>query len=324
MAKIPGDTGHPYRLNKFVEYQHKVPPIHPVTLLAYAKRHKLRRDDLVWLSWLQSVTYCEITALYLFEQLDDRGALGHFWEANKPKLIFNSARRYAKSMDWFVPLVQDFDQATGYKPYEWVKSLANGNGLENYNAVSAAAQEIRYTGRFASDLFLEMLMWSYRARLLPIAFEEPVTLDWKKGSNLTSGLLNVFYADEAADEFDRSGKIPAETSPLDVMLRQVQKAVRKAYPEQESSLPLIQTKLCSFRNLFKGTRYGGYHHDRQLENLRAYQASYPDYPLWEEIFKLRRKLFPATLLGEVGWWDGIRKERKKLWLTTGQTGVEEV
>lgn len=329
--EIPNDTGHPYRLRKFVEYQHAVPPIHPVTILGYGERRQrwaFSNDDMVWMAWLVSVTYCELTAIFLFEQLPWRtltaAELERFWAANKPKLIFNSARRYAKNMNWFVPLLTEFLTVTERQPYKWLKQYANGNGRANYAAVSAQTKKFQFTGRFAADLFLEMLMWFYKRRFLNVPFEEPATLDWAARSNLTSGLLNVYYRDAEADEFDRTGRILAHQRDwLDIHILKVRDAVQRAYPKQECSIPLIETKLCSFRNLFKGSRYGGYHHDRQLENLLAYQAAYPEYKkLWAELFKVRRTLFAPQLLGELGGWIGIRKERKKLWLTQGLTGVE--
>lgn len=327
--KIPNDTGTPYRLKKFVEYQHAVPPIHPVTLLAYAKRHKLKEDDIVYLAWLISVTYCEVTAAFLFERLpwNEYSArdVERFWDTKKSELIFNSARRYAKSMDWFVPLMNSFTALTKRRPAAWLRARTGADPLVNYNRVFEAIKEVQFVGRFAADLFLEMLMWSYRHRLLFIPFAEPEKIDWRADSNITSGLMNVMYYDDAADEFDRSGKVSADLFPvLDEGILNVQTAIRKTYPKQESSLPLVQTKLCSFRNLFKGSRYGGYHHDRQLENILGYRTNFRKEKLWDELLEIRRAEFIPTLLGELGGWTGIRKERKKLWLTQGLTGVEEL
>lgn len=325
---IPGDYGHPFRLNKFVEYQHAVPPIHPVTLLAYIERNKLSPDAIMELAVLISATYCEVTTLFLFEKEDwttiTPARLHKFWTQHKPNLIFNSARKYAKNMDWFPRIIERFQVLLGPRPFEWLQHTAAGqNGLENYDRVLKEVLTVDFTGRFAADLFLEMLLWATRRNLWDVRLSEPDNLDWKRGSNLTSGLLNVFYADAAADEFDNSGRISVDADQLMRWLRTIQVAVRRCYPQQECSLPLIQTKLCSFRNLFKGTRYGGYHHDRQLANLIQMEAAYPAHPVWSVISEIRLKKFPRWLLGEYGGWTGIRKERCKLWLREGKTGVEE-
>ena len=83
-------------------------------------------------------------------------------------------------------------------------------------------------------------------------------------------------------------------------------------------------KICSFRNLFKNARYGGFHHDRQLQVIKEYEKVLPEYEyLWKECYDLRKTMFDKRFLGELNGWNGIRKERKKLWLTTGLTGAEK-
>jgi len=67
--KIPNDNGIDYRLNKFVEYQNAVPPVHRKILIEYAKQKKLTYDDMILLSWLMSNTYHELTSILMFEEI---------------------------------------------------------------------------------------------------------------------------------------------------------------------------------------------------------------------------------------------------------------
>ena len=39
-------------------------------------------------------------------------------------------------------------------------------------------------------------------------------------------------------------------------------------------------------------------------------------------YDLRKFMFDKRFLGEYHTWNGIRKERKKLWIQKGLTGVE--
>jgi DNA repair photolyase len=327
---IPNDTGHPWRLNKFVEYQHKVPPIHPVIYVEYAKHHKLGVNDCIWLAWLISVTYCEVTTLYMFEKLDWRTLtveqIETFWKEQKPKLIFGSARKHVKNADWFVSLMTDFLTVIGKDPEGWLMSLVRDTPVATYKSVMDAIRAIRFTGRFSGDLFLEALIYFSKNGFIDIKLEEPEVLDWKHCSNLTSGLFNVLYMDKEADQFDETGHIAPEHFPiLQKGIHDVQKAIQKRYPEQDATIPLVITKLCSFRNLFKSSRYGGFHHDRELENIIKYEKNYPEEAaLWKLIYDIRARMFHPSLLGEVGGWNGIRKERKKLWVEKGLTGVEDV
>lgn len=323
---IPNDTGHPWRLHKFIQYQHNVPPIHPVTCVEFANRRNMFLNERVFLSWLVSITYCEITAIFLYTMLRDwktidREELEAFWVENKSTLIFGSARKHAKNMDWFVPLVMDFLEETRRQPLKWIETKVRNDPEMTYVGILTAVRSIKFVGRFAADLFMEMLV---AFKVVPL--QEPELLDWKHCSNLTSGLLNIMYLDDEADEFDKTGKVsPERVELLNKRIRQVQKAIKKEYPEQDVSLPLIIGKICSFRNLFKSSRYGGFHHDRQLENLLLYRIRYRDsHKLWDVLFDIRATLFDESLLGELGNWRGVRKDRKKLWVEKGLTGVESI
>lgn len=327
---IPNDTGYPWRLHKFVEYQHRVRSIHPITLCEYSNRKNLNEDDCIFLSWLLSVTYSEITSIFLFEKIDWKTMtpefLEEFWTEHKSTLIFGSARKYAKSMDWFVPLMNSFLEITDRKPKEWLRQFVTEDSVETYQNIEKFIRKVKYVGRFASDLFLEMLIAFNKIGRINIVLEQPLELDWKNCANLTSAVFNILYMDEEADLYDKTGRVDDKHIPLlNKEIQNIQKTIQERYPEQESSIPLVIGKLCSYRNLFKSTRYGGFHHDRQLGNIIQYEKNYPqDKQIWDMCYDMRSYLFHESLLGEKGGWTGIRKERKKLFVQEGKTGVEEV
>lgn len=323
---IPNDTGHTWRLKKFVEYQHEVPSIHYRTLGEYVKQHTLSVDDAVMLCWYCSMTYNEVTSILLHKMIDWRSLkpkeLVEFWDKYKPVLDFGSSRKYAKNMDWFVPLMKSFMSMIKRKPYLWLKSFERDNPEETYKALEKQLRSVQYCGRFATDIFMECVL--YLSEYLDFNIAEPLRCDWKNMSNLTSGLLNIFYRDEEADLFDKEGTIGVPVEWLQEKLLEVQACIKETYPEQDCDIPMFIGKICSFRNLFKNARYGGFHHDRQLGVLREYEKTLPEQQhTLDEIFLLRSKMFHRRFLGEFGGWDGIRKERKKLWLTKGLTGVED-
>lgn len=330
MYNIPGDTGGDWRLNKFVEYQHEVPSIHYRVLGEYIKRYVPDRDDAVMMCWYMSATYNEVTCVLLQELFDWKSLTprtvkeycNKFWSESKSSLNFGSSRRYAKSMDWFPSLMEDFIRATHKKPYDWLEAHTLCDPMESYNMVYRDVSSIRYTGRFATDLFMESIM--YLQDYFDIQLIEPSQLDWKNCSNLTSGLLNMFYFDEEANSYDKTGVLPVSTAFLTKKLQIVQKRIEIIYPEQDVDINLFVGKICSFRNLFKSARYGGFHHDRELGVLREYERIFPELQhLWNRIFNLRKSMFEERFLGELHDWNGIRTERKKLWLREGLTGVEK-
>ena len=329
---IPGDDGRNYRLKKFVEYQHEVPSIHYRVLGEYVKKLGLDKDDSVMMCWFMSCTYNEITCAFLHEKFLWKDLTPKtvdkycesFWSEYKENLIFGSSRVYAKSMDWFPILMKNFIRHTKNRPYRWLKHLYRPDPAQTYYSIIKELERFRYVGRFARDLFMESIM--YLQEYIGVEIVEPEILDWEKCSNLTSGILNIFYLDEEANEFDKTGKIPdgVTKAQLSKYLNIVRKEIHHTYPEQDDDINLFVGKVCSFRNLFKNSRYGGFHHDRELGWLIQYREKFPELNyVWENLFNLRAEMFSHRFLGEFHDWSDVRRERKKLWLTYGLTGVEE-
>lgn len=319
---IPNDDGKRYRLDKFVEYQHEVPSIHYRFLGEYIKTHKFDKDITVDFCFLMCVTYNELTCILLHEMLKTSSP-EEIWDNYKKNLSFGSARKYAKNNDQFVDLIYGWRSITNNMPFEWLNCQILPSEEQTCVNVQRHIQNVKNVGRFASDLFIEMLV--YLKDYLEIRIKEPTTIDWKNCANLTSGIFNIFYEDEKANQFDKTKKVtPLEIRYLSTKLSTIQKSIQQTYPEQDSEISMFIGKICSFRNLFKNARYGGFHHDRQLGVLKQYETIFPQYNyLWEECYELRKQIFPSRFLGELNGWDGIRKERKKIWLTTGKTGVED-
>lgn len=332
---IPNDTGHPYRLNKFVEYQHEVPSIHYRTLVRYSQDCCNSCSDTVMLAWLVSCTYSEITAAVLFDDLFRHildewprdSDVEAYWARYKDSLIFGNGRHYVKNMDQFPDLIRYFGRLTRNGPLTWLINLCDGTPEENYKRIAKQIGQIKHVGRFATDLFMEAIVHACNQDLLPeyVQIREPSdAIDWKRGGNLTSGVFNIFYQDRDADIFDKEKTlsdidIPWLNNKLDVIAHKI----HKTYPDQDYNIQSFVGKICSFRNLFKGRRYAGYHHDRQLEHLKKYACYRPDHrKLWDYFYFIRQDMFDPKWLGEIGGWAGIRKERTKLWLKEGKTGAE--
>lgn len=321
---IPGDEGHPWRLQKYIEYQAAVPPIGPATYLPWAKHYGLCARDCIGLAWFNSTCYCEVTALHMLQYVG-RGEMtaDRYWEEFGKVLVFNSARRYAKSLGWFVPLMANWEKRTGADPVRWLGRFVDDDPRRAYRQLYGELEQWQYMGRFSVELFTDAIVQMSREGLLGEQRFEAPGIHWREGANMTSGLFNVFYRDEWAEEYDRTRLVTQEgTHALDEALGNLQDAIHRAYPHQDVSPSVITPKLCSWRNLFKATRYAGYHHDRQLEILRHYETQLPGEALWERLYALRHETFDARLLGECGGWTGIRPERKRLWRKYGLTGAE--
>lgn len=321
---IPNDDGKEYRLYKFVEYQHEVPSIHYRFMGEYIKRNEFDLDRTVNMCWLMSVTYNEITCIILDRLMYvERKSPEEIWKKYKAVLNFGSARKYAKNNNLFIPLMREWFKETKYNPYAWLKQYNTSDEEMTCLKIEKALQQFQYVGRFASDLFVESVV--YLKDYLNINIKQPARLDWKNCANLTSGIFNIFYEDEKADLYDKTKKLTKEDEQfLTKALIRIQKAIHVVYPFQNNDITMFVGKICSFRNLFKNARYGGFHHDRQLGVIKEYEKVLPQYKdIYDECYKLRKDMFDQRFLGELNGWSGIRKERKKLWTTTGKTGAEK-
>lgn len=319
---IPNDDGCYYRMYKFVEYQHEVPSIHYRFIGEWIKKYGYTMDRAVDMCWLMSVTYNEITCIVLDSLIEQGLSIEKIWGEYKDKLDFGSARKYAKNCDWFIPLMREWKDLTQGKPLKWLLSQQKETDRETYKELQKNLRRMKYVGRFAADLFIESV--TYLKDYFGLRIKEPPEINWEDGSNLTSGLYNIFYEDKKALMYEKTRTVTEkEKTVLSEYLSKVQNEIGLIYPEQDNEITMFIGKICSFRNLFKAARYGGFHHDRELGVIRNYEKSLPGLKtLYYNCYELRKQIFPERFLGEINGWDGIRKERKKLWVTKGLTGVE--
>jgi hypothetical protein len=329
---IPQDNGKDYRIKKFIEYQYEVPPVHRAILIDYAKDKQLNKNDIILLSWLMSNTYHELTSILMFEEIKySNNYYKNFKEwylIHEKKIQFGSAKKYNAMNYRFLTTIEFYELNYGHNPYNKLKIELDKifDPKAKYEYLIAFNKTCKNHGRFSSDLFNEMILMFQEVDLLNLGIKSSDVFDWHNCANLTSAILNLMYKDNLADKFDKglmtSLEINKISEELNNKVLEVKQEIYKTY-NKEIETSMFVTKLCSFRNLFKNNRYGGYHHDRQLEYLIRYNNSFPEKKeLWKKILNYRKINFKKTLLGELNGWRGVRKNRKKLWTQTGYTGVE--
>lgn len=325
---IPNDTGGDWRARKFVEYAHFVPPLHQSFLIEYAKRRNLTEDQCVVLSFLMGNVYSELTAIFMFENwgkgCPTKAEVDSFLKIWNDKMVYGTARKWIRynnrawtTMNWFV-------DRTERDPGSWFNSIAIGaNDREVYDNIKAESMLCPEYGRFASDLFNEILMIFNKDGRIKTDLRSDESIDFYEGDNLTSGLLNILYLDDRADEYDKNRKL--SVAEFDMLMDKLfeLKALYKEVNGKDIDIPLFVTKVCSFRNCFKGRRGGGYHHYRQLKYLRHFEEIAPDYKsLWDECYDIRKTVYPEVLRGEEFGMFDIPKGLTRWWLDYGWIGNE--
>lgn len=223
-----------------------------------------------------------------------------FWKENKEKLIFQSDRKYVKINDKFLPAFFEFDRNI----FKTIKKL---DKIDMQNIV-LEVEKCYFFARFSAFLFIEAYSCIFDKEIVNNK------LDWLNGSTVTSGLLNVLGLDNAANVWDKTHNLNIDVKTFDLL---VEKMLNKVSIGKDISV--METNLCAYRKLFKGSRYLGYYSDRVLEELNQTIKNYPEYlEQLSVLFIAREHTIPNKYLGEKHNWNGIRKEMKKYYLNTGK------
>ena len=302
----------PERIKEFVIY-HKTGDgeCNGVLLKAWADKNKLNKQERFDLAYFYSLSYCIPSAILLLQRKEEITKDPKAFAAKHQKdLIFQSDRRYVKCNNAFEKMLIDY--TANIRADKFTQSVVKAGQLDFEKAMKEVGKWY-FFGRFGCFLFIETLgrLNGYKVSTGSIV--------WKDGDTATSGLMNLFGLDKSADYFDKTGKIPPNLSQekLDQLLHKVQAAIRKTGGVE--SIAEVETSLCAYRKFYKGSRYNGYYLDRQLEELNHYKGISYTKDITKELFALRRMLFNAKYLGEIGGWKGVRKECKTLYKRTGKT-----
>ena len=249
---------------------------------------------------LYSLTYSIPSTIIIMNKMQDLlNNPNKFWEENKQKLIFQSDRKYVKINNAFIKSFLEFDKNIFLK-------LKGKNNID----VKKTVEEIEknyFFSRFSAFLFLE----TYCCMFNKETYNNH--LDWQNGATVTSGMFNVLGYDNYADLWDKEHKIKIDIDYFDKVANELLKRVQNG-----KNLFVLETNLCAYRKLFKGTRYLGYYTDRILEELYKTIKNYPEHKSeLNYLFLSREYTIPKKYLGEKNNWIGIRKELKKYYLKNG-------
>lgn len=305
---IPGDTGKPFR-RKVVQSLLKGNYVDGATdycmLVPYADTMGLSESERVWLAYLYGLSYSCTTAIRLFQVVSnplhiDIVSLKKFWRSEKDTLWFNPDRRYVKNNDQVIPsmlcISQIADECDGLD--RWVVA-SSANGQDFNNLYRSVIKQWDFFGPMGAYLFFDALYG-----LCPSLYVDPDHLDWKhSGKTVVEGMAHMMYQDEL---------IETREFPL----KAYNAAVNRLQKSSGQPKVIIESTLCAFRKLFKGTRYMGYYADRMLEEC-VYVDSLNAVDVID-VWELRKRSIPKPLRGEDNGWSGIRKERLKNWLERGE------
>lgn len=315
---IPNDAGGHWRVNKLVEYIGAFPDEIGPIMRHYFHVYNMSKNEQLWWILLYSASYCMGTACVLWRELDYRNVrksdLADFWTEHKSDLLFQSDRRYIKNMNQFNEIAWEFLTRTERHPWKYISQFITEDPYKTYQNLYKEVSSWKYYGRFGTILFLYNL---HKLMGINLDYDQ---YDWKTGKTTTAAIFNAFYQDERADEFEKDAKLSSdEIQWLDSILGKLTRQLKKRYPEKDWTLMGITSDLCSYRKLFKQTRYLGYYVDRQQEEITWLQERWVKYDkMWDKIWKWRGRTIETRYLGEKLGYTGVRKEHMLAWTARGE------
>lgn len=270
-------------------------------LLPFANEYELSKSSRIWLAYLYGLSYSGTTAMRFFIEFPTPAdisveELKIFWKKQKNTLWFNPDKKYLKNNDQVVEAIINFCKLSDLGIETYFKPLLKSGFDTTYKEI---VKNWRYFGPHGAYLFFDALYG-----LCPQLYSDPTHFDWKNcGKTVKEGMAHLLYLDDAVEtnqhNYDRYNKV-----------------VDKLAEKTREPKVIIESTLCAFRKLFKGTRYLGYYADRMLEECYATDKLLDAIGI--DIWSYRKQTVPDYLRGEIHDWIGIRKERCKIFLETGE------
>lgn len=301
LYNIPQDDGKKWRKSQFLKMM-KNKYIDGATdcfhLRYYAEEQHLDNEQRFWLAYLYALAYSSYTALRTFTEFPNfenikLSEVKTYWSENKDKLWFNPDRKYVKNNDKFVDCIKSFRKNMGSTPYSTFISKFEGNTDLLYKDI---CNNWVYFGPHSAFLMFDALY-----ELFPNI--DVSKMDWNhRGKTVVEGMAHFMYEDELIKSKGY------DLDKYDKMLAKIQEKTGKPIIHIESTL-------CAYRKLFKGTRYVGYYADRNLEE--CYFAKEQGWADKLHLFEYRKKEIPERMRGEDNNWKGIRKNLCNTWVKTG-------
>lgn len=285
------------RLNDYAQYHlasAKAKDIDPANdaLRYLCDRFELTMEQRYWLAFLYATCYSTTTTFFLYNEFPDYATvnldrLSRWWEANRPRLIFQTDRRWCRSRNQFVDCVASYQRWVG--PRRQADHFAT---RLSYQALYREAEAIHTFGRFTLFLYLEMLATLCN---LPI---EPDTIDWANAESSRNGLCFALGRDDLMNHHTKQRLTAPQLAALDADFALVRRRLEEV-SQTHTNLWNIETTLCAYKKHCLGKRWVGYYIERMRRELEQMTASVPEGVCWDVLWQFRRETYAPVYLKEL-------------------------
>ena len=294
-----------------------------VWLLNYViDRMEMNEQQVLWLCFLNAITYHAPTALLIWNEYPDLECAGierltEWWTRDiQLRLPFQSDK--LKQRRHLPETVESYKKMVGGDQVAFFNNLLSGSAEENFDTLwTEAFKPIRHFGRFS--------VWNWAQTLKQVAGYdiEPTTLFLgdKDAESITHGACWILgkeeewayknrWKDESGKKHKEVHKFSAdEKIYLETGIRSVMQEIRDENPTVVIDAFNVETVMCAFKKLFrqKDSRYIGYYLDRQRLDIDNTAAKHWVGVEWKLLYNAREELLHHSWLN-----DSIDKTKFKL------------
>lgn len=177
-------------------------------------------------------------------------------------------------------------------PSKWVQGVIGRGGEQGWKKLRLAFQQVPHGGNWSSYKWADLLK---NVHHLPITADDIGVGGGGPTAGPVPGMVRL------------TNKPWKECAENVLLQRQLMlDCVSKGVPFD--GLDQLETALCDFNSLCKGTYYVGHDIDQQMDQLAN---------LGPEWWAARQQVFPRQYLGELNGWNGVRKELKTKYAQEG-------
>lgn len=268
-------------------------------MMYLANRFEFNCEQRYWLAFLYGATYCVPTAWFIFNEfpdfdLVDPDRLQRFWGSNRYRLAFQSDRRWVRSRNQFCDQVASYRKMTGSSQEGlFERFLISSDKRVNYNSAYKHMLNLYQFGRYSMFLYLEAVV------VLTGLNIEPPDIDIRNAESSRNGLCFALGYDNllTGEDYGRKNLSRDEIGFLNVQFD----ALSNCLAEADGGLSTvwnIETTLCAYKKVHRGTRYLGYYVDRQHDEIRHAEKEIPEGIHWGVMWDFRSGHYESKWLRE--------------------------
>lgn len=279
-------------------------PAYPA-LLYLCDRYEFNVEQRFWLAFLYAATYHVPSAFYIYNEFPDAenvdlGRMNRWWKANRSRTVFQTDRRWIRSRNQFVPMVESYLNLTGVAEGNtqesfYARAFLSSDPVLTYQRAYEGMMNVHYMGRYALFLYLESV-----ATLTGFPMQ-PQGLDLHNSQSTRNGICYAIGRDEWLCGHDYGRKdVPSEAYEiLTQNLGMIVSELQNRRPDGTTDIWSAETSLCAYKKIHRGTRYLGYYIDRQHDEIAKMQANVPEGVDWTPLWDFRRGHYQPEWLREL-------------------------